>query len=35
MVDVFPFLPFAVVNNNTDLGASTKNQLLAKKSLIF
>lgn len=29
MVDRFTFLSFAVVNNNTNLRASTKNQFLA------
>lgn len=37
MVDRFTFLSFAVVNNNTNLRASTKNQFLAttKKQINF
>lgn len=37
MVDRFSFLSFAVVNNNTNLRASTKNQFLAttKKQINF
>lgn len=37
MVDIFTFLSFAVVNNNTNLRASTKNQFLTttKKQINF
>lgn len=35
MVDGFPFLPFAVVNNNTNLGASKKKSTSGQKFLSF